>query len=158
MKTALKTILVATALVGMTAVAHAKEYTAVETTKETFYTTTKQDVGSENTTNRAYGNFYNSFSNDYRQPEPLASGYVIEVQQELAAQGYYKGDIDGLWGTETMDAVREYQEARGLPVTGRLSAADLQRMGITYTDRGVAQTTTTHIYSSDIDGRPHLRD
>lgn len=159
MKTALKTILVATALVGMTTVADAKEYVVTETTKDTYYVTTKQDVGSENTTNRAYGNYYNSFSNDYRQPEPLASANVIQIQQELAAQGYYRGDIDGLWGTETTTAVRDYQEAHGWPVTGRLSSADLQKMGLVYSNGSVVQTqTTTQVYSSDMNGRPQLRD
>lgn len=156
MKTALKTILVATALVGITTVAQAKEY-VTETTKDTYFITTKENVGSENTTNRGYGDYYNSFSKDYRQPEPLASASVVDLQQTLAAQGYYKGDIDGIWGSKTTDAVRDYQEAHGWPVTGQLSAMDMQKMGVTPGNKNVVESTT-RIYSSDMNGYPRLRD
>lgn len=137
MKTILTVLLTATALITLTTAASATEkMTTSRTNTETVYTTTttKQDPSSENTTNRAFGRHYNSFSNEYRQPEALASASVIDLQIALAAQGYYKGDIDGLWGTETTDAVRAYQEAHGWPVTGMLSTRDMQKVVITTTE------------------------
>ena len=46
--------------------------------------------------------------------------YVAAVQSDLETAGYYKGKIDGIWGTETATAVKELQAANGLPETGYL--------------------------------------
>ncbi len=46
--------------------------------------------------------------------------YVAAVQSDLETAGYYKGKIDGIWGTETATAVKELQTANGLPETGYL--------------------------------------
>ncbi len=41
-----------------------------------------------------------------------------EMQQYLIALGYLQGDADGIIGSGTMDGVRAYQRAKGLPVDG----------------------------------------
>ncbi|MFT3989726.1 peptidoglycan-binding protein [Aestuariivirga sp.] len=43
---------------------------------------------------------------------------VEEVQRQLLASGYYKGDIDGVTGKRTKQAIQAYQQANGLTVTG----------------------------------------
>ncbi|WP_338749721.1 spore cortex-lytic enzyme [Bacillus sp. FJAT-52991] len=43
---------------------------------------------------------------------------VIELQSRLQYVGYYKGKIDGVYGWGTYWAVRNFQEAFGLPVDG----------------------------------------
>jgi peptidoglycan hydrolase-like protein with peptidoglycan-binding domain len=43
------------------------------------------------------------------------------VQRELQAVGFYKGDIDGVVGRRTRDAILAYQKANGLEVTGQPS-------------------------------------
>jgi len=43
---------------------------------------------------------------------------VEEVQRQLLASGYYKGDIDGVTGKRTRQAIQSYQQANGLTVTG----------------------------------------
>ncbi len=143
MKTALKTILVAAAFVTMTAPALAKEVVRTETTTDTHYVTIKDDYASKNTTNRATGRHYSSFSNDYRQPESLANAQVIALQQELKLQGFYEGKIDGLLGAETKEAVRAYQEANNMRVTGSMNTAMLEDMGIFYDPATTTITTTT---------------
>jgi murein L,D-transpeptidase YcbB/YkuD len=43
-----------------------------------------------------------------------------QVQQQLKQAGLYKGKIDGKYGDETKDAVRDFQQQKGLQPTGRL--------------------------------------
>ncbi len=47
---------------------------------------------------------------------------VRRVQSLLEQQGYDPGPVDGLLGNRTVDAIREYQRAAGLPVDGKISA------------------------------------
>ena len=51
-----------------------------------------------------------------RYPIDLA----VEVQTELAQRGYYNGLIDGVIGPGSQTAIREFQAAAGLPVTGQI--------------------------------------
>ena len=44
----------------------------------------------------------------------------VEVQTELARRGYYNGLIDGVIGPRSQTAIREFQVAEGLPVTGQI--------------------------------------
>ncbi|MFD1327582.1 peptidoglycan-binding domain-containing protein [Mycoplana ramosa] len=48
------------------------------------------------------------------QPSKL----VLEIQTELARQGFHAGDPDGRMDEGTMAAIRRFQQARGLAVTG----------------------------------------
>jgi peptidoglycan hydrolase-like protein with peptidoglycan-binding domain len=43
---------------------------------------------------------------------------VLEIQRELAIRGYYDGTIDGLRGPRTEQAIREFEQAHGLKLTG----------------------------------------
>ena len=45
---------------------------------------------------------------------------VKEAQQGLAKAGFYKGQANGKYGRSTRKAIREYQKANKLKVTGRL--------------------------------------
>lgn len=58
-----------------------------------------------------------------KQAEAAVSAYVTALQQNLAAAGYYKGAIDGIYGPETVAAVEALQKASGLPVTGTVDKA-----------------------------------
>ena len=46
---------------------------------------------------------------------------IRQIQQRLAALGYDPGEIDGTLSPATRVAIREFQEAEGLPVTGEVS-------------------------------------
>ena len=48
---------------------------------------------------------------------------VREAQESLNAMGYNVGTPDGSAGPKTARALREFQQAQGLPVTGRLDSA-----------------------------------
>jgi hypothetical protein len=58
---------------------------------------------------------------------------VSAVQSALAKLGYYHGAIDGLVGDETQAALTRYQEEHDLSVTGILTAATLQSLGLVRT-------------------------
>lgn len=43
---------------------------------------------------------------------------IKDIQQQLAARGFPPGPIDGVWGRQTVAAVRAFQQAKGLEVDG----------------------------------------
>ena len=55
---------------------------------------------------------------------------VANVQQNLRRQGYYSGMVDGISGPQTKAAIRNYQTAHDLPVTGLLDSGMLSQLGI----------------------------
>jgi peptidoglycan hydrolase-like protein with peptidoglycan-binding domain len=59
-----------------------------------------------------------------------ADEIVTAVQSRLAKLGYYAGEVDGEWGSQTAAAVRRFQVAKELRVTGELNAATLNALGV----------------------------
>ena len=55
----------------------------------------------------------------YDSSEQYADSTVATAQEQLARQGYYRGEIDGIFGPETRRAVTRYQSDHGLRVTGK---------------------------------------
>jgi peptidoglycan hydrolase-like protein with peptidoglycan-binding domain len=51
---------------------------------------------------------------------------VVGVQSALAARGYYRGAIDGIFGPRTRDAIISYQTDRGFAPTGRIDGTLLR--------------------------------
>jgi len=66
----------------------------------------------------------------YDSSEQYADSTVTAVQKQLARQGYYRGEIDGIFGAETRRAVVRYQSDQGLRVTGNLNADTLRALGL----------------------------
>jgi len=55
---------------------------------------------------------------------------VTEIQTALQREGFYQGDPSGKWDAGTQDAMRRFQESRGLTGTGKLDAPSLQKLGL----------------------------
>jgi peptidoglycan hydrolase-like protein with peptidoglycan-binding domain len=55
-------------------------------------------------------------------------GEITAIQRALAARRFYGGEIDGIAGKQTRDAVKLYQAARGREVTGILTRDDLMAL------------------------------
>jgi len=53
---------------------------------------------------------------------------VMEIQSLLNKLGYNPGDIDGIYGTRTMQAVSRFQRYFGLPATGIVDDATYKLM------------------------------
>lgn len=52
-----------------------------------------------------------------------ARDYTLALQGALAATGYLEGEVDGVYGPQTVAAVEALQEAAGLPQTGTVDRA-----------------------------------
>jgi hypothetical protein len=53
-----------------------------------------------------------------------------EVQKALKDRGHDPGPIDGIAGTKTQKALKALQAEQGLPQTGRMDKATLEKLGV----------------------------
>jgi peptidoglycan hydrolase-like protein with peptidoglycan-binding domain len=60
----------------------------------------------------------------------LSSAEVKQAQEALQAKGYDTGGIDGIIGPKTRQAIRDYQAAEKIQVTGTLNAETASRLGV----------------------------
>ncbi len=58
---------------------------------------------------------------------------VRQIQDKLKRWGYYNGNVDGIYGTQTQAAVKWFQSKNGLTVDGIAGPKTLSAMGITST-------------------------
>lgn len=63
---------------------------------------------------------------------------VRQVQRKLKSLGIYRGAIDGIYGTATRDAVRQFQRNCGITVDGIAGPKTLLYLGITGTGAGAS--------------------
>jgi len=81
-----------------------------------------------------YDDYYAYDDQDYygydASTDPYSVSTVSAVQSDLAKQGYYRGGIDGVYGPQTRVAITRYQSNHGLQVTGSLTTATLQSLGL----------------------------
>jgi hypothetical protein len=63
------------------------------------------------------------------QPHPEPERYQ-QIQQALASNGYYKGEVNGQWGDDSVDALRRFQADHKLPNDGKISALSLIGLGL----------------------------
>ncbi|KRC20126.1 peptidoglycan-binding protein [Acidovorax sp. Root217] len=54
----------------------------------------------------------------------------MRVQIKLRSLGLYEGPIDGVMSSSVQEALRYFQDLKGLPKTGTMSTATLNAMGI----------------------------
>ena len=72
-----------------------------------------------------------SYYSGYAAPAQSDNAVVSSVQSQLATLGYYAGAVDGVAGDETQAALARYQQDNNLSVTGTVTAATLQSLGLT---------------------------
>jgi peptidoglycan hydrolase-like protein with peptidoglycan-binding domain len=67
-----------------------------------------------------------------RQPTQKAptSDRISEIQSALARNGYYQGDPNGKWDSNTIGALQKFQSDHGLDANGKLDARSLQKLGL----------------------------
>ena len=58
-----------------------------------------------------------------KQAEAAVRDYTTALQKSLRDAGYYDGEVDGVYGPATVDAVEALQQAHGLPTTGTVDKA-----------------------------------
>lgn len=80
------------------------------------------------------------------------SDEVIKIQTKLRRWGYYNGEIDGIFGSKTLAAVKWFQSANGLTVDGIAGPKTLAAMGIMTSNNTNNKTNN----SSDLNLLSHL--
>ena len=71
---------------------------------------------------------------------------VRQIQEKLKRWGYYNGNVDGIFGSQTLEAVKYFQRKNGLTVDGIAGPVTLKAMGI-YSSSSSSSTTSN---SSDL--------
>lgn len=70
-----------------------------------------------------------SYARRYYQSTPSPERYK-EIQQALADKGYYKGEANGQWGQDSVDALRRFQADQNLDVDGKIGSLSLIALGL----------------------------
>ena len=65
-----------------------------------------------------------------RGQRTIESARVVEIQNALAAAGYYKEDPNGEWDDSTTKAMSSYQQDNGFRTTGKPDALSLKKLGL----------------------------
>ena len=73
-----------------------------------------------------YDDYYSD--NDYYSVPSVSVSIQVLVQTALARRGYYAGQVDGVIGPETRNAIREFQRDNGLQVTGDINSQLVQAL------------------------------
>ena len=83
---------------------------------------------------------------------------VRQIQEKLSAWGYYSGDIDGIYGSRTEEAVKKFQRTNGLAADGIAGSATLSAMGISdnsATSQSVDINLLARLISAEARGEPY---
>lgn len=67
----------------------------------------------------------------------------ITIQTKLKRWGYYFGSIDGIYGTQTKEAVKRFQKKNGLTVDGIVGKKTAAALGITLSSSSTSSSSTT---------------
>jgi peptidoglycan hydrolase-like protein with peptidoglycan-binding domain len=67
-----------------------------------------------------------------RQPSQKAPmpDRISEIQSSLARGGYYQGQPNGKWDSNTVAALQKFQSSNGIEANGKLDAPTLQKLGL----------------------------
>ena len=71
-------------------------------------------------------------------------GQIVKtIQTKLKRWGYYNGSVDGIFGTQTKNAVMYFQRKNGLTVDGIVGSATAKAMGVSLSGSTSSSGTTT---------------
>ncbi len=68
---------------------------------------------------------------------------VTQIQTKLKRWGYYKGNVDGIYGSQTLEAVKYFQRKNGLAVDGIAGKNTLEAMGIFSSSSGSSSSSSS---------------
>ena len=71
------------------------------------------------------------------------SNYVLIAQDDLNTLGYRTGGLDGVFGTQTVNAVKYFQRKNGLVVDGIAGKNTLEAMGIFSSSSSSSSSSTS---------------
>lgn len=74
---------------------------------------------------------------------------VKQIQTKLKRWGYYSGSVDGIYGSQTLAAVKLFQKKNKLTVDGIAGTKTLQAMGI-FTSSNSSSSSSSNVSSSNL--------
>jgi len=81
----------------------------------------------------------NQFSGTTEMGRANSVNDVMETQEALKNEGYDPGPMDGIMGAQTREALKKFQRANGLSITGTLDQWTAEKLGVNFggpSDRG----------------------
>lgn len=75
---------------------------------------------------------------------------VRTIQEKLKRWGYYNGNVDGIYGSQTTAAVKSFQRKNGLTVDGIAGTNTLRAMGIYTSSNTSSGGSSSSSHSSDV--------
>lgn len=63
-------------------------------------------------------------------PQRLSRQEIRQVQQTLDKDGFHAGSADGLWGPETRNAIKKFQQSKDIRADGRLNRQTMADLGL----------------------------
>lgn len=91
--------------------------------------------------------FFQNYSVEALSKYGSRGSEVTQIQTKLKRWGYYNGNVDGIYGTQTLNAVKYFQRKNGLAVDGIAGPATLKAMGIYSTS---SSSTSSSSNSSNV--------
>lgn len=76
---------------------------------------------------------------------------VAEIQRRLAALGYYHGEVSGNYDFMTSEAVRRFQQEKGIDVSGNCNPETLYLLGMTVSGEELADYEQRRFVASTVD-------
>ena len=76
---------------------------------------------------------------------------VRTIQEKLKRWGYYNGSIDGIYGSQTVSAVKKFQQKNGLTVDGIAGKNTLNAMGIMTCSSSSSSSSSSSNNSANLD-------
>ena len=70
------------------------------------------------------------YRHHFRMPAGPSSDRIEQIQRALSRSGYYQGDPTGHWDSDTVSAMRNFQQAHGITPSGKIDAPSLQQLGL----------------------------
>ncbi len=86
---------------------------------------------------------------------------VREIQTHLKRWGYYSGSVDGIFGSQTREAVRYFQRKNGLTVDGIAGKKTLEKLGISNSSTSSSSSSNSdynllaRVISAEARGEPY---
>lgn len=74
---------------------------------------------------------------------------VRQIQTKLKRWGYYSGNVDGIYGSGTLSAVKSFQKKNGLKVDGIAGKNTLEAMGI-FNSSSSSSSSSSNVSSSNL--------
>jgi peptidoglycan hydrolase-like protein with peptidoglycan-binding domain len=87
------------------------------------------------------------------QQVPTRERY-LEIQRALADKGYFTGNVDGVWGADSVEALKHFQHDQNVPETGKLNSVSLIGLGLGPKRNLNALSTTPAAKDPNVESRP----